>query len=71
VLIFGAQGDSLLHSFIYPDSRAHFLEILGRAKLLLELNVSLGIGWSASEVDFWSYERGKRLAANSHVPCIA
>jgi hypothetical protein len=44
-----------LRTFIYPDSRARFLELLGHAGLLPELNVGLGIGWSASEVDFWSY----------------
>jgi hypothetical protein len=55
-LINDKQGNALLHSFIYPDSRAEFLELLGRAKLLPELNIRLGVGWSASEVDFWSYE---------------
>jgi hypothetical protein len=44
-----------LRTFIYPESRARFLELLGHADLLPELNVGLGIGWSASEVDFWSY----------------
>lgn len=52
------QGDDLLHSFIYPDSRAKLLELLGHAGLLPELNVPLGIGWSAADVDFWSYASG-------------
>jgi len=52
------HGDDLLHSFIYPDSRAKFLDLLGHAGLLPELNVPLGIGWSAADVDFWSYASG-------------
>jgi hypothetical protein len=31
---------------------------MGHAGLLPELNVGLGMGWSASEVDFWSYAGG-------------
>ncbi|KZP31343.1 hypothetical protein FIBSPDRAFT_849833 [Athelia psychrophila] len=52
------HGDTLLHSFIYPDSRAKFLELLGHAGLLPEMNVPLGIGWSAADIDFWSYASG-------------
>jgi hypothetical protein len=52
------QGDSLLRSFIYPDSRAKFLELLGHSGLLPEMNVALGIGWSSTEIDFWSYVSG-------------
>ena len=39
--------------FIFPDSRAQFLTLVDHAGLLPELNEKLG--WSASEVDFWSY----------------
>jgi hypothetical protein len=49
------QGDSLLSSFVYPDSRAELLNDLGLAGLLPELNIGLGTGWEASRVDFWSY----------------
>lgn len=52
------HGDSLLQSFIFPDSRAQFLELLGRSGLLPEMNVSLGVGWSAADIDFWSYASG-------------
>lgn len=52
------KGDSLLRLFIFPDSRASFLKILGLAGLLPELNMGLGIGWGASEVQFWSYASG-------------
>jgi len=55
------HGDSLLRSFIYPDSRAQFLELLGHSGLLPEMNVALGIGWSSTEIDFWSYVSGLDL----------
>lgn len=32
--------------------------MLGMAGLLPELNIGLGIGWGASEMDFWSYASG-------------
>jgi hypothetical protein len=56
--IYFSQGDALLRSFIFPDSRAQFLELLGRSGLLPEMNIGLGIGWSATEIDFWSYATG-------------
>jgi len=52
------HGDSILRSFIYPDSRAQFLELLGHSGILPEMNVGLGIGWSATDIDFWSYASG-------------
>jgi hypothetical protein len=48
-------GDSLLGTFVYPDSRAELLNDLAFAGLLSELNIGLGTGWGASRVDFWSY----------------
>ena len=36
--------------FVYPESRAEFLELLARAHLLPTLNVGL-----SDEIDFWSY----------------
>jgi hypothetical protein len=52
------KGDSILCSFIYPDSRAKFLELLGHSGLLPEMNIGLGIGRSTAEIDFWSYASG-------------
>jgi len=52
------HGDSILRSFIYPDSRAQFLELLGHSGILPEMNIGLGIGWSATDIDFWSYASG-------------
>jgi len=52
-------GDAILYSFIYPDSRAELLKELGLVGLLPELNAGLGLGWSASKTDFWSYTRTK------------
>jgi Integral peroxisomal membrane peroxin len=47
------QGDALLSSFIYPDSRAELLNDLSLAGLLSELN----IGRAGRKVDFWSYSQ--------------
>ncbi|KAF8078618.1 hypothetical protein FPV67DRAFT_1465844 [Lyophyllum atratum] len=52
------HGSALLQSFVYPDSRAKFIMMLGLAGLLPELNVGLGMGLGASEMDFWSYVNG-------------
>ncbi|KIM85209.1 hypothetical protein PILCRDRAFT_817208 [Piloderma croceum F 1598] len=52
------HGDVLLHSFIFPDSRAQFLELLGQCGLLPEMNVGIGIGWTTTDIDFWSYASG-------------
>jgi len=32
--------------------------LLGRAGLLPELNLGLGIGFGSTEIDFWSYASG-------------
>lgn len=45
------QGDSLLSSFIYPESRAELLNELGLAGLLCELNIR-------RKAEFWSYTSG-------------
>jgi len=52
------HGDTLLRSFIYPDSRAQFLELLELSGLLPEINIGLGLGQSTTEIDFWSYTSG-------------
>ncbi|KAJ7181664.1 hypothetical protein C8R43DRAFT_1055353 [Mycena crocata] len=49
------HGDAILHSFIYPESRARFIQMLERVGVLAELNSDLGVGVSSSEVQFWSY----------------
>lgn len=48
----------MLRLFVFPESRAKFLQLLGQAGMLAELNVELGIGLGATEVDFWSYASG-------------
>jgi len=55
LFIVHCKGDDLLHSFVFPDSRAQLITLLSRAGLLPELNIELGTGWAASDVDFWSY----------------
>lgn len=45
----------MLHLYVFPDSRAQFLKLLGQAGMLPELNTGLGLGFGATEVDFWSY----------------
>ncbi|KAJ6509540.1 hypothetical protein C8R47DRAFT_1099078 [Mycena vitilis] len=49
------HGDAILHSFIYPESRARFMQMLEGAGILGELNAELGGHVSSSEVQFWSY----------------
>ncbi|KAJ7092731.1 hypothetical protein C8R44DRAFT_816387 [Mycena epipterygia] len=49
------HGDTILHSFIYPESRARFIQMLERVGVLAELNSDLAAGLSSSEVEFWSY----------------
>ncbi|KAF8898736.1 hypothetical protein BD779DRAFT_1485309 [Infundibulicybe gibba] len=67
VPVLRAYGDSILHTFIFPDSRARFLQLLASAGILPELNVTLGIGWHASETDFWSYT-SDLVAKNNILP---
>jgi len=58
VAVIRIHGQDLLHLFVFPESRVQFLKILGQAGLLPELNVSLGMGFGSSEIDFWSYASG-------------
>jgi len=48
VLIVHAR--TLLHSFMYPETRSELIELLAHARLLPELNLGL-----SSEMDFYSY----------------
>jgi hypothetical protein len=50
------KAQPILHLFIFPESRAQFLKLLGQAGLLLSLNLSLDSGMT--ELDFWSYASG-------------
>ncbi len=52
------QGQHMLRLFVFPESRAQFLKLLGQAGMLPELNVELGIGFGSTEIDFWSYASG-------------
>ncbi|KAG1864206.1 hypothetical protein DFJ58DRAFT_205262 [Suillus subalutaceus] len=52
------HGDAVLRSFVFPDSRAQFVNLVKRAGLARELGRSLGDGFSSTEVDFWSYSKG-------------
>ncbi|KAG5723341.1 Meiotically up-regulated gene 65 protein [Termitomyces sp. T112] len=47
------HGSELLHTFVYPESRASFMAMLGEAGLFHVLEA--GIGFSANGMDFWSY----------------
>ncbi|KAJ6604655.1 hypothetical protein DFH09DRAFT_1123408 [Mycena vulgaris] len=49
------HGDAVLRSFIYPESRARFIQMLERVGVLGELNSGFGGRLSSSEVQFWSY----------------
>lgn len=45
--------------FVYPDSRAQFVDLLGRAGLLPDLHAGFGMSDldSLQILDFWSYTR--------------
>ncbi|KAI0639411.1 hypothetical protein C8Q77DRAFT_1213978 [Trametes polyzona] len=50
-----SHGSDILGLFIYPDSRAKFLQYLARAGLLEDLRSALGASESMRALDFWSY----------------
>ncbi|KAJ3512431.1 hypothetical protein NLJ89_g3519 [Agrocybe chaxingu] len=52
------HGQQILHLFVFPDSRAQLLKLLGQVGLLPEVNTGLGIGFGSTEVEFWSYASG-------------
>ncbi|CCM07095.1 uncharacterized protein FIBRA_09422 [Fibroporia radiculosa] len=52
IRIYGAE---VLNLFVYPDSRAQFLQILDIACLLEELRAGMSVPNSSEVVDFWSY----------------
>ncbi|KAJ7293581.1 hypothetical protein C8J57DRAFT_1269399 [Mycena rebaudengoi] len=48
-------GDAILNSFIFPESRANFIQLLERAGVITELNAEVGPSPS-KEIEFWSYK---------------
>lgn len=50
------QGQKILRSFIYPDSRAQFLKLLALSGLLRDMDIPLSSTLDVmTEIDFWSY----------------
>ncbi|KAJ7225509.1 hypothetical protein GGX14DRAFT_420857, partial [Mycena pura] len=49
-----SRGEAILQSFIYPESRKRFIQMLESVGLLAELNAHSG-GVSPHDVEFWSY----------------
>lgn len=49
------QGQRILRSLIYPDSRAEFLKLMALAGLLPELDIPFGKAMDCAQLDFWSY----------------
>ncbi|TFY69244.1 hypothetical protein EVJ58_g513, partial [Rhodofomes roseus] len=49
------HGSEILRTFVFPDSRAQFVEILDAADLLGELKAGMGVSDQAQVLDFWSY----------------
>ncbi|KAI0361611.1 hypothetical protein OH77DRAFT_1469432 [Trametes cingulata] len=60
-----AHGLDIMDLFVYPDSRAKFLQLLGRAGLLPELQVGLGGSESVRALDFWSYTQDLNISVES------
>ncbi|KAH7883582.1 hypothetical protein F5I97DRAFT_2064875 [Phlebopus sp. FC_14] len=52
--------DTILRSFVFPDSRAQFLNLLERAGLADDM----GRKFTASYADFWSYSSGLEKVVN-------
>ncbi|KAI0756982.1 hypothetical protein C8Q80DRAFT_1131442 [Daedaleopsis nitida] len=50
-----AHGSDILSLFVYPDSRAKFLLLLGRVGLLPDIRAGWGVSDSVQILDFWSY----------------
>jgi len=55
IAILRNHGEAILHSFVFPDSRAQFLELVRRAGLAEDLETCLGHSLSVVDVDFCSY----------------
>ncbi|KAF8560355.1 hypothetical protein OG21DRAFT_1502659 [Imleria badia] len=53
--ILGNHGEVILHSFVFPHSRAQFVDLVRRAGLVKDLESCLGRAFSSTDVDFWSY----------------
>ncbi|KAI0365255.1 hypothetical protein BV20DRAFT_973445 [Pilatotrama ljubarskyi] len=60
-----AHGMEILELFVYPESRAKFLHLLGGANLLLELQAGLGVSESVRALDFWSYTQDLNVNVDS------
>ncbi|KAH9898392.1 hypothetical protein C8Q73DRAFT_684699 [Cubamyces lactineus] len=65
VPVLRAHGSELMGMFVYPDSRAQFLQLLGQAGLLAELRTGMGASESARALDFWSYTQDLEDVSNS------
>ncbi|GJE86119.1 hypothetical protein PsYK624_021990 [Phanerochaete sordida] len=48
------HGQDILQLFVYPDSRAQFIELITRAGLLADISGGLGGVSTMSMLDFWS-----------------
>jgi len=64
-----AQGQTLLHSFTYPESRVQFLKVLANAGLLPELNETFGV--DSTDIEFWSYASSLEVVAKLPVKHMA
>ncbi|PIL31957.1 hypothetical protein GSI_06661 [Ganoderma sinense ZZ0214-1] len=51
------HASDILDLFVYPESRAKYLALLGRVGLLPELRAGLGASDSVQVLDFWSYTK--------------
>ncbi|KAH0838301.1 hypothetical protein J3R83DRAFT_6578 [Lanmaoa asiatica] len=55
ITILRNHGEAIIHSFVFPDSRAQFVDLVRQAGLAEDLESCLGRPCSAADVDFWSY----------------
>jgi len=49
-----SHGEEILRMFVYPNSRAMFVELLSKANLLKAVEAGMGVADISQSLDFWS-----------------
>jgi hypothetical protein len=62
------QGQRLLKSFVYPDSRAEFIKLLALSGLLQETDIPFGTPLQTTDLDFYSYAQSFTASPSTTTP---